>query len=83
MPMSHRERVIQGLQHEEPDRVPFDLGSTVNSTVHIAEYQNLKAYFGIEAEDTIIHKPQQVVAVHEPILEALDIDFRYVSPGGA
>lgn len=82
MPMSHRERVIQALQHEEPDRVPFDLGSTVNSTVHIAEYQNLKAYFGIEAEDTIIHKPQQVVAVHEPILQALDIDFRYVSPGG-
>ncbi len=81
MPLSHRERVMRALSHEEPDRVPFDLGGTRCSTVHVVEYQKLKAHFGIESEDTIIHKYQQVVTVHEPILEALDIDFRYVVPG--
>jgi len=83
--MSHRERVIKALSREEPDRVPFDLGSTGNSGIHIAAYQKLKAHFGIEAEDTILHKFQQTVYVHEPILEALDIDFRpvgYGSPDG-
>jgi len=49
--------------------------------VHIAEYQKLKAHFGVEAEDTIIHKFMQTAAVHEPILQALDIDLRYVGPG--
>lgn len=82
MSMSHRERVIEALSHREPDRVPFDLGSTVCSSVHITAYQKLKAHFGIETEDTIIHKFMQIAAVHEPILQALDIDLRHVGPGG-
>lgn len=81
MPLSHRKRVMRALSHQEPDRVPFDLGGTPNSTVHVVEYQKLKAHFKIEDEDTIIHKYQQVVAVHESILKALDIDFRCVVPG--
>jgi len=81
MPLSHRERVIKALRHQEPDRVPFDLGGTANSSLHVKGYQKLKAHFGIQAEDTIIHKMMQTVAVHEPVLQALDIDFRYVGPG--
>ena len=81
MSLSHRERVIKALSHQEPDRVPFDLGSTPNSSIHVLGYQKLKAYFGIEAEDTIIHRMMQTVAVHEPVLQALDIDLRYAGPG--
>lgn len=81
MPLSHRERVIRTLSHQEVDRIPFDLGGTHNSSIHIDEYQKLKAYFGVEAEDTIMHKMMQTAAVHEPILQALDIDFRGVSLG--
>jgi len=81
VPLSHRERVIKALKREEPDRIPLDLGSTICSSVHITEYQKLKAYFGIEAEDTIINMMMQTAAVHEPILQALDIDLRLVLPG--
>ena len=81
MPLSHRERVIKALSHQEPDRIPFDLGGTVNSSIHVTGYQKLKAHFGIEAEDTIIHKMMQIAAVHEPVLQALDTDFRYVGLG--
>jgi uroporphyrinogen decarboxylase len=81
MPLSHRERVIKALSHQELDRVPFDLGSTVNSSIHREAYKKLKAYFGVEAEDTVINKMMQAVAVHEPVLQALDIDFRGVFPG--
>ena len=83
MSLSHRERVIKALSHQESDRVPFDLGSTANSSIHLLGYQKLKAYFGVEAEDTIIHKMMQTVAVHESILQALDIDLRYVSYGAS
>ena len=83
MSLSHRERVIKALSHQEPDRVPFDLGSTANSSIHLLGYQKLKAHFGVEAEDTIIHKMMQTVAVHEPILQALDIDLRYVGYGAS
>lgn len=81
MSLNHRERVVKALSHQETDRVPFDLGSTVSSSVHVVEYQKLKAYFGVEAEDSIIHRFMQTVLVHEPILQALDIDLRYVTPG--
>ena len=81
MSLSHRERVIRALSHQEVDRIPFDLGSTPNSSIHIEQYQKLKAYFGVEAEDTIIHRMMQTAAVHEPVLQALDIDFRGVLYG--
>ena len=81
MSLSHRERVIQTLSHQEPDRIPLELGSTRNSSINLAGYQKLKAHFGIEAEDKILHKFQQSVIVHEQILKALDIDFRCVTQG--
>ncbi len=81
MPLSHRERVLKALNHQEPDRVPVDLGSTICTSAHMATYQKLKAHFGIDAEDTIINKMMQTAAVHEPILQALDIDLRAVLPG--
>jgi uroporphyrinogen decarboxylase len=76
MSLSHRERVIRALSHQEPDRVPIDLGSTRNSSINLVGYQKLKAHFGIEAEDKILHKFQQVAVVDERILKALDIDLR-------
>lgn len=82
MLLSHRERVIKALSHQEPDRVPFDLGSTVCSSIHIVAYEKLKAHFVIVAKDGIINTVMQTAAVHESILQALDIDFRYTDPGG-
>lgn len=81
MRLSHRARVLKALSHEEPDRVPFDLGGTGNSSIHVQAYQSLKAHFGVEAEDTFQSKWLQSVFVHEPILQALDIDFRSVACG--
>ncbi len=81
MSLSHRERVIRALSHQEPDRIPFDLGSTANSSIHMVAYQKLKAHFGVDAEDVIIHKIMQTAMVHEPVLQALDIDLRSVGPG--
>ncbi len=51
MPISHRERVIKALSHKEPDRIPFDLGSTVNSSMHIQAYQKLKTHLNFTAEE--------------------------------
>jgi uroporphyrinogen decarboxylase len=51
MSLSHRERVLRALSHQESDRVPFDFGSTVNSSIHVSAYQDLKAHFGVHAED--------------------------------
>ena len=80
--LGHRERVIRALSHKEPDRIPFDLGSTVDGSMHIESYQKLKAYFNFVAEDKIVHKFMQVVQIDEPILEKFDVDLRFASIGG-
>ena len=48
--MTHRERVVAALNHEEPDRVPMDLGSTRVSSIAAVAYKALKAHFGVERD---------------------------------
>ena len=79
--MTHRERVLAAINHQEPDRVPIDLGSTRCTSIHVAGYQGLKAGLGIEAPDIITDRMMQPVLVDERILRALDIDTRGVFPG--
>lgn len=80
-PMTHRQRVLAALNHQEPDRVPMDLGSTRCTSIHVAGYQRLKAHFGIEAPDNITDRMMQPVLVDERILQALDIDTRGIYYG--
>jgi uroporphyrinogen decarboxylase len=81
MQYNHRERVRTALSHKEPDRIPFDLGGTFWSSVHIVPYQAFKSRYNTNEEDTIILKNGQIAGIHEAIVEAMDIDFRYVQLG--
>lgn len=78
--MSHRQRVLAALEHQEPDRVPMDLGSTRNSSIVVEGYERLKAHFGVQGENTLISRMMRVVDVDERILQALDVDLRGVFP---
>lgn len=81
--MTHTERVLAALSHEQPDRVPIDLGGTVNSSIVVEGYERLKQHFGIDAESKICHRMMRVVDVDERILRLLDIDTRAVFLGTA
>lgn len=78
--MTHRQRVLAALSHQQPDRVPLDLGSTRNSSIVVEGYERLKAHFGIQEENRLISHMMRVVDVNEEILRALDIDLRGVFP---
>ena len=45
--MNSRERLRTALRHQEPDRIPFDLGSTQVTGIHEVAYRNLRAYLGL------------------------------------
>ena len=47
--MNSRERVLAALKHQEPDRLPLDLGSFA-STIETVPYNNLKNYLGVESK---------------------------------
>jgi len=47
--MNHRQRVLAALRHQEPDRVPVDLGGTADSTIIAVGYGALRRHMGLDA----------------------------------
>lgn len=77
--MSHRERVLTALRHQEPDRLPIDFGGTVDSTVSALGYQALRAQLGLLPTVTRVLDVYQYTAVLEnDVRQALGIDCRPV-----
>jgi uroporphyrinogen decarboxylase len=79
--MSHRERVLAALNHHPPDRVPIDLGSHSNASIHVHAYKELLSYLGISVEVQLMDRWMQVAKVHERVLDYFDIDTRNLALG--
>ncbi len=79
--MNSRERVRLALDHKEPDRVPFDLGGTGLSLIHLTAYQNLRRYLNLPIrEPRISFVAEQLAVVEEDLAERLETDVRLVVP---
>jgi len=77
--MNPRERFKTALNHQEPDRVPRELGTTNATCMHIIAYQNLARYLGYDPEDyDWVSYPGQLVTPSEEVLQELKIDTRKV-----
>ena len=75
--MTSRERVRRALQHELPDRIPVDLGSTNCTTVTKVAYDDLKQELGVDLPTVqFIMENFQIVRVDEQILQRLGVDTR-------
>ncbi len=79
--MNSRERVLTALDHQEPDRMPFDLGGTGATGIHVTAYEDLREYLGLPAVETRIDDLiQQLATVDEDVAERLQTDCRNVAP---
>jgi uroporphyrinogen decarboxylase len=77
--ITSRQRVIQALNHQEPDRVPIDLGATIVSSIVKKTYLELKQYLGLPVEQIrMLDYIQQLPYVDERLLERFEVDFRTV-----
>jgi uroporphyrinogen decarboxylase len=45
--MNSRERILAAINHREPDRIPFDMGSCQVTGIHAVAYQNLRKALGL------------------------------------
>ena len=80
--MNSHERVRLVLNHKEADRIPFDLGGTGLTTIHVDAYQNLRGYLGLPRVQTrIMAIAEQLAEVDLDLSERLQTDFRLVMPG--
>jgi uroporphyrinogen decarboxylase len=87
MPDAHgasRERVRATLVHREPDRIPFDLGGSRQTGIHVRAYAGLRDALGLEPrEPRVIDITQQLAEVEPDVLDTLGVDVRYVAPRGS
>ena len=77
-----RRRVETTLNHQEPDRVPFDLGGSVLTGIHKNAYVRLRDYLGLpEVEIATGDDKQQLAVVHEDVKQRLGVDVYPLDPG--
>jgi uroporphyrinogen decarboxylase len=76
--MTPRERVVRALNHQEPDRVPIDLGG-FQTGIHKNAYQALLSHLGL-TETLVDRDPVQgLVIPSETVLEKFHADVRYIT----
>ncbi|HOJ09391.1 MAG TPA: uroporphyrinogen decarboxylase family protein [Clostridiales bacterium] len=77
------ERVRAAINHQEPDRIPLDLGSTKMTGISIKAYKNFIKYKGwqeLDENPEILDQVQQLALVREGVLEKLGVDTRGLIP---
>lgn len=81
MTWTHRERVLAALNHEEPDRVPIDLGGGFSTGIFFTAYPPLMEHLGLDYERAILPKPRRTAVLSESLLERFDVDTRFAGLG--
>jgi uroporphyrinogen decarboxylase len=79
--MNSRDRLLATLDHREPDRIPFDLGSTQVTGIHVMAYVHLREYLGLpRVEPRLCDTIQQLALPDDDVIERLGIDTRGLYP---
>lgn len=79
--MNSRERLLTTFNHQEPDRIPFDMGSTQVTGIHVIAYQNLREYLGLpKVKPVLCDVVQQLALPDDDLVEKLGIDVRGLFP---
>ncbi len=73
--MTSRERVLAAINHQQPDRLPVDMGSNPSSGISAMGYNKLKKALGLQGGHTrIFDVVQQLAQPEDDVIEALGID---------
>jgi hypothetical protein len=79
--MNSRERVKTSVNHQSPDRIPLDIGSTGVTGIHVLAVEKLRNYYGLEKKPVRVIEPYQMLGEVEPDLrEQLGIDVIGLNP---
>jgi len=79
--MNSRERILKTLNHQEPDRIPLDLGGTESSGMTAYSLFNLYNYLDIQAGLRIFEPYQYVAYIGEELTARFEIDTANLTPG--
>lgn len=75
MTNTSKQNLIKTINHQQPDRIVVDFGSTAVTGIHVLIVEKLRAYYGLEKKPVKVIEPYQMLGEIEPdLLKAMDID---------
>ena len=83
--MTSRERIVAALNHEEPDRVPLDLGASPTSGMHVSIVYQLRQALGLDEPGTpvkVVEPYQMLGEIGPDLVDALGVDVLGFGPTG-
>jgi len=80
MPLTSRERVLNAIHHEQPDRIPLVIGVSNATGIKMKPYKEIKDIIGVQAPDQYIYDwPELGTAeIDEETMRRLHSDVRGV-----
>ena len=79
--MNSRQRLLTTLNHQEPDRIPLDLGATQVTGIHRVAYEGLRQSLGLPPrEAAICDRIQGLVLPDADVITRLGVDVRGLFP---
>ena len=78
--MDERKRLLDAMNHRQPDRIPVDFGGTMCSGMHVTCVAALRDYWGLEKRTVKVHEPFQMLGlIDEDLKELIGIDVEGVN----
>jgi hypothetical protein len=75
MKQTSRENFIKTINHQQPDRVVVDFGSTAVTGIHVLVVEKLRNYYGLEKKPVKVIEPYQMLGeIDSELIRAMDID---------
>ena len=78
--MNSRERVMKAVNHQEPDRVPIDLGGSIVTGIMAGALVRLRQHLGLTGPVQVYDVFQMLGEVAFDLVERFDIDVLPVEP---
>jgi len=77
--MTSRERVLKTLNHQEPDRVPIDIGGMRSTGIGALAYKKLRKYLDLDDRPIKLYDVwQQLAWIDDDVLEYFHADVRSI-----
>jgi hypothetical protein len=72
---SKKQNFIKTINHQQPDRVVVDFGSTAVTGIHVLIVEKLRDYYGLEKRPVKVVEPYQMLGeIDSDLITAMDID---------
>jgi hypothetical protein len=75
METSSKQNFLKTINHQQPDRVVVDFGSTAVTGIHVLIIEKLRDYYGLEKKPVKVIEPYQMLGeIDNDLLLAMNID---------